>query len=411
MEMLRGNTSIKKIFQNNDTWVNYHINHAPDLNWGTRWNIDKMLRCKTGCGKSTYGCINCNIYRDIPYTCKSRFCSSCGKAHADNWSNEILSDILEVEYKHLFFTVPLEFRSWFKINAKTMSEILFTAVRTSLLEYSSKRGFTPGIIMVLHTFGAAINWNPHVHIIITSGGLSEDESKWMHERVIPHLVIKPMYKYRFLTLMAEKFNAGELTSPAEYSAIKTSTTMNSWLTQFHRKKWFVGLGKSLKESDTPINYVARYTRRPVIAEYRILSADNNNVTFEYHDKALNKKQTLTYDTMKFIEELIQHIPNRNMRIIRNCGIFANRVRTKKLTISRLVLNQKLPPKKLKLRWRESIIATFGIDPLCCPKCGKPMMLMDKLFINTSKIKQQLYNHHMSVLDYFYDIKTSPYANS
>ena len=405
MEMITGNISIKEIFLSQEAWIAFWINNALKLRWAILWNVTKMLRCRNGWGHQIYRCPECNSEKKVPHTCKSRFCSSCGKAHADRWSETALTHILDVEYKHLYFTIPQEIRIWFLYNRKVMTDVLFTAVKTALLKYAEKRGFKPGIIMVLHTFGAAIGWNTHVHIIITAGGLSLDKKTWIKENVIPHKVIKPMYRYNFLTLMSEKFKEGKLIVPKKYAHIKTPETLESWFTQFHKKNWFVGLGKTLREADPKIKYVARYTRRPVIAESRIKNFDGKTVTFEYHDKALNEKMIKTYPVQLFIKELVQHIPDPNIRIIRNCGIFANRVKTELIKKARIALKQPKPKKHSRLSWREMIIKTFGIDPLACPKCGSEMLLTDWTIVKSSDVRIDVQTKHASILNYFYQNKS------
>ena len=402
--MITGNISIKEIFLSQEAWIAFWINNALKLRWAILWNVTKMLRCRNGWGHQIYRCPECNSEKKVPHTCKSRFCSSCGKAHADRWSETALTHILDVEYKHLYFTIPQEIRIWFLYNRKVMTDVLFTAVKTALLKYAEKRGFKPGIIMVLHTFGAAIGWNTHVHIIITAGGLSLDKKTWIKENVIPHKVIKPMYRYNFLTLMSEKFKEGKLIVPKKYAHIKTPETLESWFTQFHKKNWFVGLGKTLREADPKIKYVARYTRRPVIAESRIKNFDGKTVTFEYHDKALNEKMIKTYPVQLFIKELVQHIPDPNIRIIRNCGIFANRVKTELIKKARIALKQPKPKKHSRLPWREMIIKTFGIDPLACPKCGSEMLLTDWTIVKSSDVRIDVQTKHASILNYFYQIR-------
>ena len=163
----------------------------------------------------------------------------------------------------------------------------------------------------------------------------------------------------------------------------------------------MGLGKTLKETDPKIKYVARYTRRPVIAESRIKHFDGKTVTFEYHDKALNEKMIKTYPVQLFIRELVQHIPDPNIRIIRNCGIFANRVKTELIEKARIALKQPKTKKQSRLSWREMIKKTFGIDPLACPKCGKEMLLTDYTIVKFSDIKIDVQTKHKSILDYFY----------
>jgi transposase-like protein len=410
MEMITGAISIKKIFLCREAWLTFWINNALKIRWAILWNVAKMLMYRSDWGHKIYRCPQCNTEKKAPHTCKSRFCSSCGKAHADKWSETALTHILDVRYKHLFFTIPEEIRVWFSYNRKTMTKILFTAAKNALLKYAEKRGFKPGIIMVSHTFGGAIGWNPHVHVIITAGGLSLDHNRWLNEDIIPHRVVKPLYRYNFLTLMSKEFKNGKLKVPPEHSHIKTAQTFESYLTQFHQKAWFVGLGKTLRETDPKVKYIARYTRRPVIAESRIKSFDGETVTFEYHDKATDEKMTKTYPTQVFIKELVQHIPDPHEKIIRNCGIFANRTKAKMLEKARIALKQPRQVNSSKLTWREMIKKTFGIDPLRCPKCGSKMLYADNIIVRSADTKNALQKKHKSILEFFYHKKFAVNTN-
>ena len=144
----------------------------------------------------------------------------------------------------------------------------------------------------------------------------------------------------------------------------------------------------------------------MIAESRIKHFDGKNVTFEYHDKALNEKMIKTYPLQIFIRELVQHIPDPNMRIVRNCGIFANRVKTELIEKARIALKLPRPKKRFKISWREMIIKTFGIDPLACPKCGREMIPAGYTIVKFADIKTSLQKEHKSILEYFYQAKNS-----
>ncbi|MBT4484506.1 MAG: hypothetical protein HOC71_12610 [Candidatus Latescibacteria bacterium] len=401
METLSGNISISRIFLCNEAWITFWINNALRLRWAIIWNVSKMLLCRSGWGYHTYTCPRCGGTKKVYHSCKSRFCTSCGKAYADRWSNESLDRLLDVPYKHLYFTIPEQLRSWFLYNRKTMPEVLFTSVRTSLLKYAKQRGFTPGIIMVSHTFGSALKWNPHVHIIITAGGLSHNKKSWTPHYVIPYKIIKPMYQYNFLKLMSAEFRKGKLKVPKEYRHIKTLETLESYLTQFHREKWFVGLGRSLQEPDSKVKYVARYTRRPVLAESKITAFDEKTVTFKYHDKTSGKTMTKTYPVQEFIKKLVTHVPDINCRIIRNAGIFSNRTKGEHIPLAEKALKQHNPKKYSRTTWREMYMKAYGIDPLICKKCKIEMLLTEYNIEQTKDIKIKVTEKHSSILQYFY----------
>lgn len=404
MEVITGQISIKKIFLCSEAWISFWIKYALKLRWAIIYNVAKMLSCRLGLGYSEYTCPDCGESKKVYHTCKSRFCNSCGKAYADKWSEESLNSMLDVSYKHLFFTIPEELRIWFLYNPKLMPEILFTAIRTSLLKYGKERDFIPGMIMALHTFGSALKHNPHVHIIITAGGLSLDNTKWIPQLVIPHQVIKPMYQYNFLKQMSAKFKKGELKIPIKYNHIKTAETFESYLTQFHRKKWYVGLGESLKDPSSKVSYIARYTRRPVVAESKLKNFDGKTVTIVYIDKTTKQKAEKTFTVEEFIKSLVTHIPEQNFKIIRNAGIFSNRTKGEKLPAARIALGQPKPTMHDKLTYRKMYYQAFGIDPLLCPKCKKEMLLRDYHIFRLQDLKDYITGRHASILEYFYNIE-------
>lgn len=396
MEHIGGSISIREIFLCNQAWLRFWTLNALLLRWAILWNVAKMLLCRKGWGHSEYQCPNCNTSRQVPHTCKSRFCSSCGKAAVDRWVETTLSDILDVQYQHLVFTIPEGLRDWFRMNRKLMLNALFRAVKNTLLEWTQQRGYRPGLILVLHTFGAEINWNPHIHVIITCGGLSINETKWIVNRYLPWNCIRPMYRYAFLHEFKTLFNQGEIKPPPSLRFIRTPKAFNSYLSQFHKKEWYVHLGETLAEANFTVRYVGRYGKRPVIAESKIISFNGDTVTFQYKDRATKEQTLLTLSVMEFIGRLVQHIPDMYFRTLRYSGIFATCIRKKKIEKARSILKQNTDPKVPRTSWRQMIITTFGYDPLVCPHCGALMLLSHSHFVNSSDIRSRVQNRQQEL---------------
>lgn len=364
MEVISGSISIKKIFRHRETWLRFWAFHILMLRWTVIWNVWKMMQCKNAWGHTEYICPECKAVRRIPHTCKSRFCNSCGKAAVERWSEKTLTEILDVKYKHLVFTIPEQLRIWFRKNRKTCLNILFSSVKDTILEFSEDKGFKPGIICILHTFGADLKWNPHIHVIITAGGLNTDKNKWIKNSYFPHGVIKPKYKYIFLKRLKTAFNNNEIAVPKLHSHIKNQKQFNSYLTQFHNMQWYVYFGKELKEADDTVKYSGRYGKRPVIAESRITAFTGSTVTFRFKDRALKKEMTMTLSTTEFIKRLIIHIPDDNFRVIRYSGIFATRVKSKMTKIAEEILKIKKRSYQKK-SYSEMYAQTYGENPLRC----------------------------------------------
>jgi hypothetical protein len=385
MEVFSGKISIKQIFIHRETWLKFWTSHILMLRWSVIWNAWKMLQCKNAFGHTEYICPKCKAVRRIPHTCKSRFCNSCGKAAVERWSEKTLTEILDVKYKHIVFTIPEQFRIWFRKNRKTCLNILFSSAKDAILEFAKEKGFKPGIICILHTFGADLKWNPHIHIIITAGGLKDDKTRWIKNSYFPQCFIRPKYRYIFLKKLKKAFKNNELQPPKSNSQIKTCSQFNSYLTQFYKNEWYVYFGKELKEAEGTVKYSGRYGKRPVIAESRITKFTGKEVTFRYKDRALGKETTLTLPVYEFIKRLIIHIPDNNFRVIRYSGIFAARVKSELLNTAETILNLTRSIYQRK-SYRDMYRENYGHDPLKCSFCGTSMILMNVAPVNTSEIK-------------------------
>ena len=402
MEFLSGKVTLKQIFTSKGAWKKFWTDNAQKMRWAVLLNVQKTLNCKKVFGEHEYICRTCKYIKKVAHTCKSRFCTSCGKASADKWAEKSLTCMLDTTYAHLFFTVPKEFREWSAYNRKAMLEIYFRAVRESILEHTKQRGYKPGIIMVMHTFGADIKWVPHVHVMITLGGLSLDNKKYIKKQRIYYNAIMPMFRYRFLKYFKEAFASAGFVIPKSYSHIKTFKTFNSWLTKFYKISWYVFLGKPLEEKDPVSKYLLRYSKRPVIAESRIISCDDEYVVFEYFDKALEEQKTAKMPTQTFIKRLVRHIPDCNFRMIRHAGIFANRVSTELTALARNFLGVAKKTGR-KLSWRELMLKNYHVDPLKCPYCSKQMVLKDVAFGNVLGFRKNVWKQHESILKENYGI--------
>lgn len=397
MEVIEGPVSIRKIFLCRQAWLRFWALNVLLLRWAIVWNVAKMLLCRNGWGHADYECLTCGTTRRVPHTCKSRFCSSCGKAAVDRWVESTLSEILDVSYKHLVFTIPAQFRDWLRLNRKAGLDAFFRAVKDCLLEYADQRGYRPGLISVMHTFGARLNWNVHIHVIITCGGLSTSQESWVVTHYIPQQVIRPMFRYAFLKEMKALFRAGQLRPPPRWRAIRDYAAFNSWLTQFYKKEWYVHLGKTLEEAKHTVRYVGRYGKRPVLAESRIEAFDGERVTFSYKDRATDEEASLTLPVLEFVGRIIQHIPDENFRTVRHAGLFATRVRTEALATARRVLKQTALPKPLRIPWRSLIERTFHYDPLICKRCGDTMVLVAVEFVKTADLRQRVEARHLELV--------------
>ncbi|MFC1566533.1 IS91 family transposase [bacterium] len=383
MEVFTGKYSIKQIFLHNDNWLNFVNQYAPLIRHDIHFNVEKIFNCKTeSLGFHQYICPKCGYTKKVPHTCKSRFCSSCGKIAVDNWVQKSISQFPDIQYRHIVFTLPEQLRPLCALNRKLILNALFKLAANSIISWSKEqKKAIPGIISVIHTFGKSLAFNPHVHLIVSCGALSLDQSTWIPIFIFPEKVLKARWKYNVINFLRSAFKNNQLSLAKPFHVFKSYSAFNSMLNMLYQKYiWYVHIGKKLSSLFFTVQYIGRYTKRPVIAETRISHYNGNSVSFWFDDKHLQKKVFITLSTTDFIKRLIRHIPDKNFKQIRYFGIFANRVKSKLCNIVRNILNKKfIPVANTILSWRQRLTQLNGSDPLACPNCKSIMQFSFALF--------------------------------
>lgn len=231
LEYVTGNYTIKQIFE--DHWENFRTNH-PNLRPNIINEVDKVLACKDPV-QSGYHRYACPDHPGesvvIPHTCKSRFCSSCGKIKTDQWIENAMSQFLDVPYHHIVFTMPDVLWNVFLWDRELLN-ILFVAAERTVLEWCrQKGGYVPGVVCVEHTFGSIINFNVHIHMLITAGGLSPDRTSWIGNEFIPWDMLKKRWRYWVVELLRPELKRliqeGKIGNP--YRALGIGSLLDSFL--------------------------------------------------------------------------------------------------------------------------------------------------------------------------------------
>ena len=235
-----------------------------------------------------------------------------------------------------------------------------------------------GILIVIHTFGADMKWPPHIHLIVTGGGLRLDGKAWIKTDprfLMHHGGLKKRWKYQITTPMKKAHREGQWRFPKSKDFLKQYPCFASMLNKLRHLTWYAYIGASLLDPRFRIQYIGRYTKRAVMAEYRITSYDGKIIRFSYRDDAEGAKTSfMTLKVHTLIGRLIRHIPDKHFPMIRYAGLFCNRWKEPYLSQARIALNQTdhddthtgtLPS------WTERRSEYRGIDPLICPNCNQP----------------------------------------
>ena len=150
-------------------------------------------------GYAEYVCPQCGNKKKVPFTCKSRFCTSCGKVYIDKWVEKTVSNIFDVPHRHLIFTIPQELRKII-FNDRKLIKVMMDCASRSALEVLQSRGIdaVPGMLVIVHTFGRDLKFNAHVHMLITEGGLTSN-NQWVEIPFLPYGLPRNKWQYYLLT--------------------------------------------------------------------------------------------------------------------------------------------------------------------------------------------------------------------
>ncbi|NQU32094.1 MAG: IS91 family transposase [Bacteroidetes bacterium] len=373
MEIVSG-IKIKDIFLDNGNWWKFFLKHKDLIRLSIISNVLKLLICRTSfLGYHHYVCPNCKKGIKVPHTCKSRFCSTCGKKATDNWIEKNFNILPDTKWQHIIFTMPDKLWIFFWHN-RYLINLIPPIAANIIKEHAKEKGIKPGIFLAIHTFGRDLKRNIHIHLSTTIGGLSLDHKEWIKNCYFPESKLKSMWRYAIIKLLRDEYKDGNLKLPPSLKHVKTYDSFASWTSQFYKITWNVQLNKHNENKAINLKYIGRYVKRPPIGETRIKSYDGKNVVFEYLDHYTNSVDTMDLPVYDFIARLICHIHDKNFRVFRYYGFLANRVRSTLLPIVYTFLNMKDVITNVYITWREMIINTLKKDPLYCYLCNKEMIL-------------------------------------
>jgi hypothetical protein len=318
---------------------------------------------------------------EISYnSCRNRHCPKCQTLAKEKWIEARGKDLLPVEYFHVVFTIPSELNPLVLLNRKVMYDLLFCSVSETLMELANDRkhlGAKPGVICILHTWGQNLMEHPHVHCIVTGGGL--DGGSWVSCRkgfLIPVRVMSALFRGKFLDLLQKSFKADNIVFSGSISQLKEPETFESFRRHLYNKKWVVYCKPPFDGAKGVLQYLGRYTHRIAISNNRILANQNGKVSFLWRDYADdNRQKTMTLKADEFIRRFLLHVlPSRYVRI-RHFGLLASRNRNNSLTLCRKLLTEETIPKEniKKETWQEQLLRITGIDVTICPVCQKGKM--------------------------------------
>lgn len=373
---MKDKSKFKKIFQ--EHWESFKRNNPAYDDEYYEESVQKMLSCgDEGNGYTEFRCTSCGLdMKRIAFTCKSGFCLSCGKLYSDRVVAQV-SKMLHpgVVYRHVVLTVPEQLRAIFYKSRKKGSlysaliRIGYQCLEDVVSAGTKKKLLKVGAIVVIHTHGRPGSYNPHVHVIMTDGGIDTETEKWVNLGYFPYEILHKKWQYHLLTMMKNMF--GE----------DIKGQIDALWKQY--PKGFVGhvsKGEAPKHSKGLAKYLAKYVASPPISLKRIIRYNGIDVTYWYKDHKTKQRKTETIAVEKFIGRMVQHILPKGFQRIRYYGLQATKTFTRwcgaiKEGLRKIGKVVKDTYQVIRLtNYRARHLESMGKDPLSCCRCGKDMEL-------------------------------------
>lgn len=292
------------------SFENYHRQNGTP--WPVRSVIERVLKCRTEkLGGYKWVC-RCGNEKIVYRSCRSRSCPQCGDYELKKFIDSKMHKIFPGDHFHVVFTIPSELNPLWLHNTRMMGTILFSSVKKTIERFTDDKKFLgakPGIIMALHTWGQNLSLHPHIHALITAGGIDKSgQVRYCRDNFLfPAKAAMKYFRFVFLSEVKKHFK-NYIHLP---SIVDTCYSIN-W-NIFIKEKYRGGRGVFL--------YLSRYIRGLPIKDSRIKHFDTQQVTFSYKDYRDGKKKLMKMSINNFLQRLLLHIPPKGFRTYRESGLY------------------------------------------------------------------------------------------
>ena len=341
-------------------------------------------QCRTAAlGGHVDACDSCGRQRNSCNSCGNRHCPKCQSLARAKWLQDRQAELLPIEYFHVVFTIPEEIAAIALQNKKAVYGILFRAAAETLRVLSADPehlGAEIAWISLLHTWGQNLLHHPHLHCLVSRGGISPDGSRWIACRpgfFLPVRVLSRLFRRLFPEYLEQAFDKGKLQFFSSLASLRERQCFAKTLAAAQKREWVVYAKAPFAGPEQVLQYLGRYTHRVAISNNRLASMENEQVQFHWKDyRNGNRQGILTLDANEFVGRFLLHVLPGKFQRIRHCGFLANRNRAPKLVLCRQLLAVLMAvlivPAATDYRERREQLT--GRSLRVCPVCGKGQMV-------------------------------------
>ena len=386
--MARSGPEVADVFRRyGDT---YRAQHGASLCTAQRRVMSAIELCRTAAlGGHLEQCDHCGHQRVSYNSCRNRHCPKCQSLARAQWLEDRRAELLATPYFHVVLTLPEEIAAIAYQNKASVYGILFRAAAQTLRTIAADPkhlGAQIGFFAVLHTWGQNLLHHPHLHCVVTGGGLATDGTRWISCRpgfFLPVRVLSQFFRRVFLEHLQAAFDAGELKFFSSLEPLRERRTFLRYLAPVRQAQWVVYAKPPFAGPEQVLDYVGRYTHRVAIANHRLLDIDDATVRFrwkDYRDHDRQKVMTVTAD--EFIRRFLLHVLPAGFHRIRYYGFLGNRHRAQKLARCRELLGMPIPEpidEKPDEDYRDRCEKLTGVSLKQCPACHHGQMAIIDTF--------------------------------
>lgn len=346
-----------------------------------------IVQCRTAdLGGHVDKCDRCGHLRVSYNSCRDRHCPKCQGIKRAEWLHERCDRLLPTPYFHVVFTLPAELKPLFLCNMRLAVSLLFDTAAATLKQIARDAqhlGADIGFTAVLHTWGQNLQFHPHLHCVVTGGGLSPDATKWIPAReryFLPVKVLGKLFRGKFLHALAKCRRTDRLIFEGNAEPLAGVHEWQHFIDALYNKNWVVYAKPPFGGPEEVFRYLGRYTHRIAISNARLCTFQDGRVTFMVRDYTKSgHKKPLTLDSFEFIRRFLLHVLPKNLVRIRHFGLLAPANVAGKYDTARRLLDPHHRTRanntaRLKsLPWYQKLRVLMHFDVMACPKCDSGRM--------------------------------------
>ena len=362
----------------------YRNIHRPSANQrAVMRHIESCRTAALGSHKDT--CDTCGHIRISYNSCRDRHCPKCQNLKKAEWLETRRERLLPTAYFHVVFTLPDKLNPLALRNKRIVFDTLFEAAAATIQTIARDEkhlGAEVGFTAILHTWGQNLLFHPHLHCVVTGGGLDRRGHRWVKGSTkffLPVKVMGRLFRGKFLHALHQAYQEGRLQLEGTTQVLQNSSAWKKLFNKLYDVDWVVFAKPPFGGPEHVFRYLGRYTHRVAISNHRLLVLQNRKVSFLIRDHIdKGKRKILGLDATEFIRRFLLHVLPKKFVRIRHYGLLASRNIKSKLQRARQLLDHtgrtlktdSSSDSKLRLSWWEKLLKLTGVDIMACPICER-----------------------------------------